>query len=84
MIKKYKRVVDNRMRWQGDTDLEKKVIRVNKVKSKRKSSIIDTMVHEEMHAKHPQMYERTVATKTKGRVRTMGPQAKARLRSKYR
>lgn len=72
---KYKRVVDNKMRWQGDIDDEKNIIRINKEKSKKKSSIIDTIVHEEMHKDHPKMHEKTVRDKTTEKVkRLINPQ----------
>jgi acetyl-CoA carboxylase alpha subunit len=82
---KYKRYVDNRSKWQGDTDVEKGVIRINKKKSKKKSSVIDTIVHEEMHAKHPKMHEKTVKRKTWEalKLKKMGKKAKRKLYSRY-
>lgn len=86
-VKKWKRVVDNKMRWQGDTDLEKKVVRVNKKKSKKKSGrggVIDTIVHEEMHVTHPKMHEKTVYKKTKKKVKRLTPKQKKKLYLTYR
>jgi len=82
-LKKYKRYVDNRSRWQGDTDVEGGVIRLNKKKSKKKSSIIDTIVHEEMHATHPKMQEKTVDKKVSHKLKKMGPKTKKKLYSRY-
>ena len=65
--KKWKRVTDNKMRWYGDTDENKKIIRINKSKKKntKPGDIIDTIVHEEMHKIHPKMSEKLVRKKTK-------------------
>ena len=83
MNKKYKRIIDNKMKWQGDTDTEKKVIRINRKKSKKKSSVIDTITHEELHAKHPNMHEKTVYKKTKKLLKTMSAEKKHKLYSRY-
>ena len=83
-MKKWKRKVDNRMRWQGETDTDKKVIKINKKKSKKKTSIIDTIAHEEMHVKHPKMHEKTVYKKTKHKVKSLSRKSKQRLYSKYK
>ena len=67
-LKRWKRKTDNRMHAYGDTDIEKKVIRVNKKKSKnsgRKGEVLDTIVHEASHAKHPKMKEKNVRKYTK-------------------
>jgi hypothetical protein len=82
--KQYKRIVDNNMRWQGDIDEENRVIRVNKVKSKKKSTIIDTILHEEMHKDHPQMHEKTVYKKTKEQIATMLAERKQKFYNKYK
>ncbi|MFH1229552.1 MAG: hypothetical protein V1678_03960 [Candidatus Aenigmatarchaeota archaeon] len=65
--KKWKRVVDNKMHGHGDIDYEKKVIRVNKSKkkNKRKGEVLNTIIHEELHRKHPKMHEKTVYKKAK-------------------
>ena len=69
--KKWKRVVDNKMRWYGETDETKKLIKINKSKKKntKPGDIIDTIVHEEMHAVHPQMHEKTVRKQTKLKIK---------------
>lgn len=77
--KHYKLQVDNKMRCYGDTDIEKKAIRINKKKSEaseRKGEVLDTIVHETMHAKHPQMHERTVRKKTKVLVKKLNKRQK--------
>ncbi len=83
MKKFWKRIVDNKMRWQGDIDYKKKLIRINKSKSKKKSSVIDTIVHEEYHRKKPTMHEKTVYKKTKKTVKRLSPKTKRKLYAKY-
>lgn len=84
ITKKYKRVVDNKMRWQGDTDVKKKIIRVNKKKSKKKSTVIGTIYHEEYHAKHPKAHEKTVVKKEKQWLKRVAPAKRKKLYSLYR
>lgn len=79
-IKTYKRKVDNKMRSYGDTDYEKKTVRINKSKKKNKrpGEVLDTIVHEKMHVQHPKMWEKTVRKKTKKVVKTMGKKIKSK------
>jgi len=54
--KDYKVMVDNNMRFFGDTDIKKKIIRINVKKSKsvgRKGEVLDTLNHERLHADNP-------------------------------
>ena len=88
--KAYKRIVDNKMRWYGDTDTEKRVIRVNKKRSKTKPThkrrypeVLDTITHEEMHAQHPKMTERRVRIETRNRLKRMSENKKHKLYSRY-
>lgn len=80
----YKRVVDNKMRWQGDIDDEKKIIRINKEKSKKKSSVIRTIIHEEKHRTSPQMHEKTLTKKEAKMVKATPEAIKRKLYSLYR
>ena len=82
---KYKRKVDNKMRWYGDTDTTKKVIRINKKKSKKagRGELLNTIVHEELHAKHPRMKERGVIKKSTTVTNKMSREQKAKLYKKY-
>lgn len=82
--KRYKRIVDNKMKWQGDTDLEKKVIRVNKAKSKKKSTVIDTIYHEEYHAKHPKATEKKTYSATKKAMKKLNAKQKNRYYQLYK
>lgn len=49
--------------------------------SKKETSVINTLVHERMHAQHPRMHERTVRRNTRRKVARMGRRAKQRLYS---
>jgi len=81
-----RRKVDNKMRNFGDTDYKKKTIRVNKKKAKEtgKGELLDTIVHEETHWKHPKMREKTVRRKTKKSISKMSKKQKKRLYALYR
>ncbi len=76
--KQYKRVIANKARVYGDTDLDKKVIRINKSKqmNTKRGDIIDTIVHEVHHAKHPMKHEKTVRKDTKKIIKTLTKKAK--------
>ncbi len=80
------RLKDNKMKWYGDIDEEKKTIRVNKSKkkNKKKGDIIDTIVHEEMHKTNPNMYEKTVRKQTKKKLKRMSQNQKKKLYLTYR
>lgn len=92
---KYK--VNNKLRdksgpYYGFTDYNKKIITINKEIHKKKKSgtsipkkdqtLINTIVHEELHKNHPKMHEKTVMKVTKKKVKSMGEKAKKRLYSK--
>lgn len=85
-IKKYKRTTDNKMRDYGETDLEKKTVRINKSKKKNKKpgDILDTIVHEKMHIRHPKKLERTVRKETKKVIKKMGKKLKAKHYSLFK
>jgi hypothetical protein len=73
-IKKFKRKVDNKMHAYGETDIEKKTIRINKNKKKNKpGDILDTIIHEKQHIVHPKMSERNIRRLTKQVKKTMSP-----------
>jgi len=73
------------MRYFGDTDLGGKKIRVNKKKSKKEGpgEVLDTIVHEEMHRKHPKMKEKNIRKKTKRSVGRMSKKEKNKHYSKF-
>lgn len=93
---KYK--VDNKMRGDyGETDYEKKVIRVNKAISKRKPmfkhplgkrpgkypDILGTIVHELHHKSHPEATEQQTLKHERKTVGKLSPKQKKRLYSKF-
>lgn len=97
--KKWKKVIDNKMRGAyGETDFDKKLIRINKkrhakgkVHDKRtkknkngSASMIDTIVHEEMHMKHPKMHEKTVRKLTPKVVKRMPASVKQKKHGQYK
>lgn len=86
---KFTRTTANRMQGFGDIDLQKRHIRINKKKSKspegkKQGGVLDTIVHEEMHGRHPKMLEKTVRKETKKAVARMGPKEKAKHFSRFR
>lgn len=95
---KWVRIVDNKMRYYGETDFEKKKIRVNKKKSKknpmykrpvnkhasRYPDLLGTIVHEETHRKHPKMRERTVRKIERRMVKKLTKKQKRKYYNLYR
>lgn len=82
----------------GDTDLKKHIIRVNRKKARktpmfkrpvnkhasRYPDVLDTIVHEELHAAHPKMRERTVRKRARKLVKKLRPHQKRKLYNRYR
>ena len=65
--KGYKVKVDNKMKSFGETDDEKKEVKINKKKSLKaggKKELIDTLYHEKYHVQHPKALEKTTYKKT--------------------
>ena len=60
-----------------------KRIKSDKSLPKKSRTMIDTIVHEEMHARHPKMHERTVRKLTPRRVSKMTAQQKAKHYSRF-
>lgn len=89
---------DKKGEFYGFTDLNKKTITINKSFHKKKgihgpgisknkngtAKILDTIVHEEMHAAHPKMHEKTVRKLTPKKVKRLTKKAKKKLYSKYK
>jgi len=82
------------MKVHGRTDFEKKLIEINKkaskkfikdgITSKQDSTIINTIVHEDLHRKHPKMLEKTVRKKAKQIVKRLSTKKKQRLRARFK
>lgn len=86
--KKWKRIVDNKMRDYGEIDDVKKVIRIRKKPFKtghwKKDEVMDTVVHEEMHKNHPKMHEKTIDKKTKKMLKKLSADYKRKILSRYK
>jgi len=92
--KKWKRRTDNKMRYSGEIDWHRGLIRINKKRSRSKASvkrhgkknatILDTIVHEEEHRKHPKMHEKTVRKRTKRKIKKMSRRQKKKQYSRYK
>lgn len=59
-------------------------IKVDKRFPKRDRTLINTIVHEEMHARHPKMHEKTIVKKTWKKITKMGKGIKSKLYKKYK
>ena len=84
--KKWKRIVDNKMRGHGDIDDEKRIIRINKSKEKNKKrgEILDSIIHESNHAKYPKMTEKQIEKKTKEDIKRMTKKQKQKAYSLFK
>ena len=85
MKKSWSHVTDNKLRGAyGETDYEKQRIRVNKKKHKKdKELLLDTIVHEEIHKKHPKMKEKNVKKLAASKTKKMSTKTKKRHYSLY-
>lgn len=84
---KYKIKVNNKLKVFGMTDPKKKMIQINKKKaksSKRKGELLNTVVHEKIHAKHPKMKEKQVIMKTMKVMKKMTKKQKSKVYKKLK
>jgi hypothetical protein len=93
---KFKRMVNNKLRGAyAEIDEKKKTIAINKKRHKQNvkrydknkdgsEKLINTIVHEELHAKHPKMHEKTVYKKAKQNVKIMSKKVKGKYYSKFK
>jgi hypothetical protein len=64
--KRWRWVVDDRMRDYGDIDYERRIIRINRaMHARNRESLIDTLFHEELHRLLPFLGERAVCALTR-------------------
>src|SRR5262245_23982938 len=76
--KRWRWVVDNRMRDYGDIDYERRVIRINRVMHQgERGALIDTIFHEELHRLFPSLGESAICAMT----RTLLPALSRQYRS---
>jgi hypothetical protein len=78
-------VVDNNMRDYGEIDYQRRVIRINHAMHKEeRSSLIDTLFHEELHRLFPSLGERAICAMTRILLPTLSRQYRAWLYSRIR
>jgi hypothetical protein len=70
---------DKHMHAFGDIDYEKKIIRINPTKG----DLVNTILHEEMHRKHPDMPHRTLKKKVKQKIARMDVKAQMKVLKKF-
>ena len=76
--RRWRWVVDNRMRDYGDIDFERRIIRINRERHARdRESLIDTLFHEDLHRLFPYLGERAIC----GMTTALLPTLSARYRS---
>jgi hypothetical protein len=77
--KRYAYKEDKHMHAFGDIDYEKKIIRINPTKG----DLVNTILHEEMHRKHPDMPHRTLKKKVKQKIARMDVKAQMKVLKKF-
>lgn len=90
-MKRFKFKVNNKMRDFGVTDFEKKTVTINKKLhakakanpkkyglAKKDTTLLNTIVHEKLHTKHPKMTEKAVRKLTRSKIEKMSPFHKKR------
>lgn len=85
--KGYKVKVDNKLSYWGDTDDNKKLVRINKKKSLKdgKVGLADTLIHEKFHVRHPKATEKTTYKYTSKKIKKLkkyGRRTKSRATSR--
>jgi len=85
-IKGYKHKVNNKLKVFGKTDFDKRTISINKKKAKKspaRGELLDSIVHEHTHARHPRMAEKTVRKVTATMLPTLSRKQKKKYYAKY-
>ena len=80
MDKDYQRLIDRSMHDYGETDFDKKRIRVNP----RKGDLINTVIHEELHKAYPDKSEKWIKNKSKKQEATLSVADAVKLLKKYK
>ncbi len=89
----WKRVVGKVRGGFGETDFDKKIIKIDKKKHKsgkwggipkQDSTLINTIVHEELHVKHPKKTEVQIRKLARSKVSKMGDKIKRKLYNKFK
>jgi len=86
LLNAYKKKVVSGTKWYGETDTDGKVIKINKklhkerpLHKKRYPELADSILHETLHAKHPQMTEKETYKKTHKMIKKIGKKGKQKL-----
>jgi len=74
-MRKYTYQENRRMRSFGDIDFNKRIIRVNS----SKGDIIDTILHEEMHRKYPNLKEKDIRRRVKNKIKKLSMKKQYRI-----
>ena len=83
--KRWRWVVDNRMRDYGAIDYVRRTIRINREMHRRdRESLIDTLFHEELHRLFPYLGERTICAMTRLLLPTLTKRYRAWLYARIR
>jgi hypothetical protein len=83
--KRWRWVVDNRMRDYGAINYDRRIIRINRDIHKREGeSLIDTLFHEELHRLFPYLGERTICAMTRLLLPTLTKRYRAWLYARIR
>ena len=81
----WKWVVDDRMRDYGETNYERRIVRINcKLHRKHRVSLLDTLLHEELHVQFPFLSEHMVCELTSANLPCLTARDKARLYARLR
>ena len=81
----WKWVVDDKMRDYGETDYERRIVRINcELHRKHRVSLLDTLLHEELHVQYPFLSERMVCELTSACLPCLTVRDKARLYARLR
>ncbi len=86
-LRGYKFKVSNSMQGFGMTDLDKKVMTINKKRnkeSKARGELIDSITHEVLHVKHPKASEKKVQDMTPAYTKRLSVRNKAKLYAKFK
>jgi hypothetical protein len=84
-LSRWRWVIDNRMGLYGEVDPNQFLVRINVARHKReRASLIDTLVHEELHILFPRFGEAMICAMTERRLQSMTRQQKARLYARIR
>ena len=83
--KRWRWVVDNRMRDYGAIDYSRRIIRINRdIHKRERESLIDTLFHEELHRLFPYLGERTICAMTRLLLPTLTKRYRAWLYARIR